>query len=496
MRSHFNVVTTEPEGKIADILRLVNLKVDNYYTIDSYKSRAMQLNKSDMLVIIDRQKAGSDILLLERLIGITANEIGPDSVLVSSFLRQGTEEGRRILLTAPDEQSLYKEMNQIFMVPELTEKFEETGFNVVRKYDVINMQVISNLDNKSVSDWITSISRHGGDVYNWTYIPAADFKLGTDTSSCYVLMLNSVLPVNDSVRSLLNKDYAGWLNSDGRFNQQAALSSIVPVNNEKVQVYAFAAPGNRHIKTLLSGYDALSAVPDTLNLGSLRDFSQIKNVGLTIYRKNPADAVLGSALNSLGEQFRSSLTGAGLGLSIDLFQDTAVLQAWEKNLGTNVYANMDGIAVLQITDYQGPSAPSITAFSLAKPKPPTAPKKTDKSYAAKLKKYRVQQKDYTKKLASWESKRLAHQQRLSSVSKQWFSQEFTSGECSISGTFRLYSNSDQGSTLLIELPFYGSANTNNVRKPSISQAFALGCRDLAVRLQRNSVFAADTEGKN
>lgn len=489
--SKFDVVTTESAEKLAGMLEALNVNTGSFYTVGSHTSRAMQLSKADVLIIVDRQKAEAELPLLDRLVGIPSGQIESTTVMITSFRRPGGVEGTHIMVTAPDEKRLYNELDVLVTASAYSERFEDTGFRVIRQYNIFPMQVVSNADKQIAADWIASISKPGGDIYDWNYRTLNEFILGSNMPTNMLFVLNTAADMKDAVKPLLPKELTSWLSGSGRKSGQAVMSSPTNANRSESRVYSFAAPGTRHLVSLMSKYADTASIPEKLNITSLNDLGHFKRLGVVVCRKNSSDTVLGGALDVFNDRLVSVLANLGTGITFIPIQDVATVDQWEgKDLG-KTSNQVDGFAVLQILDYQGVSTPAVTVFAKAKPRKPIAPDKTDLSYATKLKKYNARLKNYLKQLLAWESEKRTHKKHIMDVAKQWLSQEPISGVASISGNIRVFDNSSQSPSMILELQFTGSANTVNVRNPNINQAFVFACKDMAAKMCASCVFTAD-----
>ena len=489
----FDVITTEPTERISGFFQSLNVNVGNIYTISSYTARAMQLRKTDLLIIIDRKKVGPDFLLLERLVGITSNEVGPNSVMVTAFRRPGGSEATRIMFTAPDEKSLYHELDTMPALPAYNERFEDSGFSVIRDYNIVTLNFFMNVDKQIAEDWIANISKPGGNIYNCSYEAIDAYKPDPSGETNPVFIINTAIKVKESVMQALPKAFSQWLSSNGKYSQQAAMSGATAAAKSSNKTYAFAAPGVRHLENLLSKYEEISAVPEKLETADLIDLSHLKRLGIVVYRKNPTDVVLAGALSALNDKLAAALTNIKPGISFIPLQNPDTVVRWEEGKKTKSMDNIDGIVTLQITDYYGVSTPAMTSFSITKPTAPTIPKKTVPGYPAKLKQYKLKQKAYNKSLALWESEKRSYQRRLRDAAAQWMSQEPISGACSITGKFSVYGRVDQFEKQILELEFHASIDSNIVKTPTINLAATYASADLAGRLLSKCVFPADVD---
>jgi hypothetical protein len=490
-RSKFTIVTTESAEKLTGILQTLSVNAGKFYAVSSQSSRAAELSKADVLVIVDRQKAAADLSSLDRLVGIPAGQIESNAVMVTVYRKPGAGEGVHIMITAPDEKRLYDEMDSLSISTAYAEAFEDIGFNIVRQYNIVPLQIVSNVDKQIAADWITSISKPGGDIYDWIYRPLSDFKPTSIIASSRVFLLNSTTIIDEAVKPSLPKPFADWLASDTKSSEQAAISGLVISGVKKNRVYAFAAPGPRLLASYISRFNDYKSIPEKLDVTKLNDLSGFKRMGVVVCRKNTSGIVLEAALGILNDRLMSALTSLGTGITFIPMQDLTTLSHWEGTGNSKATNSVDGNLVLQISDYKGVPVATVPSFTKQKPKKPVAPAKSDPSYSVKLKNFRTQQANYLKQTSMWESSKRAHQKRIMDTAKQWSSLEPTLGIVSISGDLRIYGNSSQSP--VFETPFSGSANTASVQNPSIIQAFVLACKDMATKMTRECVFPADIE---
>jgi len=490
-RSKFTIVTTESSENLAGILQTLSVNAGSFYTVSTHSSRAVELSKTDVLVIVNRQKAAEELPSLDRLVGMPSGQIEPNSVMVTVFRKPGANNGIHIMITAPDEMRLYDELNELATSTAYAESFEDSGLHIVRQYNIVPLQIVSNVDKQIAQDWIKTISKPGGDVYDWIYRPLSDFNPNSIIDSSRVFLLNSTTDINDAIKPLFPKAFADWLASNTKNSEQVAISGLVMTSGKKRRVYAFAAPGTRLLASYISKFADLSSVPEKLDVVKLSNLAPFKRLGVVVCRKNPSDIVLGGALGILNDKLISALTSLETGITFIPMQDAATLNHWENTDSSKAASSVDGNIVLQISNYQGVPVPILPDFTTPRPKKPIAPAKTDPSYTAKLKKYRSQQGNYTKLMTAWESGMRAHQKRIMDAAKQWSSLEPTLGIVSISGNLCIYGSSDQNSSPIFETQFSGSANTASVQNPSITQAFILACNKLSVELLHACVFPAD-----
>jgi len=490
-RSKFTIVTTESTEELANILQTLSVNAGKIYTVSSQSSRAAELSKTDVLVIVDRQKATADLPSLDRLVGIPSGQIESNAIMVTVYRKPGASEGVHIMITAPNEKRLYDEIDSLSISTAYAEAFEDTGLNIVRQYNIVPLQIVSNVDKQIAADWITTISKPGGDIYDWTYKPLSEFKPTSIIASSRVFLFNSTAAIDEAVKPSLPKPFADWLESDAKTSEQVTISGLVTSGGVKNRVYAFAAPSPRLLSSHISKFSVISSIPEKLDVTKLNDLSGFKRMGVIICRKNTSDIGLGGALGILNDRLMSALTSLGTGITFMPMQDTATLAHWEGTGNSKDSTSLDGSIVLQISDYRGVPVATVPSFTKPKPKKPVPPVKSNPSYSTKLKTYRTQQANYTKQISAWESNKRTHQKRVMDTARQWASQEPILGIVSISGNLRIYGSSNQSP--VFETQFSGSANTANVQNPSIIQAFVLACKDMATKMIQTCVFPADLE---
>lgn len=478
--------------------KIINIS-ELIYSKDSFPA------EGDTVFVIDRSKLKNLSPEISNLLFVKSSAIG-DNELITAISKSAKklnpkyDNGWQMIISAPNQKWLNFEMQRIAPKKSmiLYQSLSEAGINILDKYSVKHINVITTESPLSLEKWFNKQFDYKNEAIDPDYfdIQNTDKQPDPNSDSLYFLDRTKITKISDLIKEIMPDNIIEWSSNPLRKFQYITGIESNNLNNSYILCY----PVNRLLNNSLTRFESLKSISSSIKTSEFNDLAKYSQVTIIsnasssnadtqqVWESDIASRLASEITSKIGlkcanrQDLKQSMYEA-----IQNRQSSAVVKSDSKTKQVSLLAVID-INPTAVTTYYSPAPKCITekypAFSEVEPVRPESPnpervdlfsghhykivdgsRKNDPKYIKDCDVYLHEKKVYPEKHSRWESKRRDYEDSRDYHQMQWVRTINEVQKVKVSGNIKFYELSSVDSptqaVLILNQPISAQVSVDN-----------------------------------